>query len=305
MKKDVKIALILKDINELQLLTKGLDEMNSIPEQYLDLAIAKSLSLYENLQQLGNILKDVDVAGELDKSKDNSECLEAERCAENARRAEEARLAEEARKAEEARIAAEKAEAERLEAERLEAERRAEEERLEAERLEKERQEKERLEAERIEKERIEAERRAEAERLEAERIAKEKAAEEARRAEEARIAEEAVIPQAQVTTVADTIHSQESVKDAIARETDSNTIANSLGNKKISDLKSAITIADRFLFQRELFGGDGELLNKTIATLNAMTSIEEARDYINSHFDWNNERAAVVNFMKILERRF
>ena len=196
---------------------------------------------------------------------------------------------------------AEKAEAERLEAERraeaerLEAERRAEEERLEAERLEKERQEKERLEAER----------RAEEERLEAERIAKEKAAEEARRAEEARIAAEAVIPQAQVTTVADTIHSQESVKDAIARETDSNTIANSLGNKKISDLKSAITIADRFLFQRELFGGDGELLNKTIATLNAMTSIEEARDYINSHFDWNNERAAVVNFMKILERRF
>ena len=295
MKKDVKIALILKDINELQLLTKGLDEMNSIPEQYLDLAIAKSLSLYENLQQLGNILKDVDVAVELDKSKDNSECLEADRCAENARRAEEARLAEEARKAEEARIAAEKAEAERLEAER-----RAEAERLEAERLEKERQEEERLEAERIEKERIEAERRAEAE-----RIAKEKAAEEARHAEEAHPAEEAVIPQAQVTTVADTIHSQESVKDAIARETDSNTIANSLGNKKISDLKSAITIADRFLFQRELFGGDGELLNKTIATLNAMTSIEEARDYINSHFDWNNERAAVVNFMKILERRF
>ena len=73
MKKDVKIALILKDINELQLLTKGLDEMNSIPEQYLDLAIAKSLSLYENLQQLGNILKDVDANGELDKSKDNSE----------------------------------------------------------------------------------------------------------------------------------------------------------------------------------------------------------------------------------------
>ena len=100
MKKEVKIELILKDINELQLLTKGLDEMNSIPEQYLDLAIAKSLSLYENLQQLGNILKDVDVAGELDKSKDNSECLEAERCAENARRAEEARLAEEQAKLE-------------------------------------------------------------------------------------------------------------------------------------------------------------------------------------------------------------
>ena len=183
--------------------------------------------------------------------------------------------------------------------------------------MEKERLEKERLEAERIEKERIEAERRAEEERLEAERIAKEKAAEEARKAEEARLAEEArkaeeahlaeeaVIPQAQVTTVADTIHTQESVKDAIARETDSNTIANSLGNKKISDLKSAITIADRFLFQRELFGGDGELLNKTIATLNAMNSIEEARDYIQSHFDWNSERAAVVNFMKILERRF
>ena len=91
MKKDVKIALILKDINELQLLTKGLDEMNSIPEQYLDLAIAKSLSLYENLQQLGNILKDVDATGKLDKSKDNSECLEVDRCVENVRRAEEAR----------------------------------------------------------------------------------------------------------------------------------------------------------------------------------------------------------------------
>ena len=104
MKKDVKIALIIKDINELQILTKGLHEMNDIPAQYLDLAIVKSRSLLENLQQLENILHN-DSSADID--------------------LDEKRLAAEREAAERERL-----EAERLERERLEAERRAEEARL-------------------------------------------------------------------------------------------------------------------------------------------------------------------------------
>ena len=42
MNKDVLVALIAKDVNELQTLTEGLDQMEMIPAPYLRLALDKS-----------------------------------------------------------------------------------------------------------------------------------------------------------------------------------------------------------------------------------------------------------------------
>ena len=72
-----------------------------------------------------------------------------------------------------------------------------------------------------------------------------------------------------------------------------------------VSDLKQAISIGDRFLYQRELFGKNGELMQRTIADLNGLSSFDEAMAYINKHFNWDKEQPSYELFVNALHRRF
>lgn len=72
-----------------------------------------------------------------------------------------------------------------------------------------------------------------------------------------------------------------------------------------IDDIRKAISLGDRFLFQRELFQGDGEKMNKTIDSLNKLTSLDEAFAFINKKFDWDKESQAYELFTNILKRRY
>lgn len=73
----------------------------------------------------------------------------------------------------------------------------------------------------------------------------------------------------------------------------------------KIDDIKKAISLGDRFLFQRELFGGNGELMTKTISELNALKTLGDAENYIAKRFNWNKESNAYELFLNILKRRY
>ncbi|NDV47818.1 hypothetical protein D0T49_12250 [Paludibacter sp. 221] len=83
------------------------------------------------------------------------------------------------------------------------------------------------------------------------------------------------------------------------------NTIAGAHNNRKIDDIRRAISIGDRFRFQRELFDGNGELLNKTLSKLNEMKDYEEAHAYLQAKFKWNEEDETVESFYQIVKRRF
>lgn len=72
-----------------------------------------------------------------------------------------------------------------------------------------------------------------------------------------------------------------------------------------VDDIRKAISLGDRFLFQRELFGGDGEKMNKTIDTLNKQNSLEEAMQFISKKFAWDKDSAAYELFVGVLKRRF
>ena len=72
-----------------------------------------------------------------------------------------------------------------------------------------------------------------------------------------------------------------------------------------VDDLRQAISLGDRFLFQRELFGQNGELMQKTIDALNKMPNLDGAIAYIDKHFDWNQESTAYELFLNALRRRF
>ena len=325
MNKDVLVALIAKDVNELQTLTEGLDLMEAIPAPYLRLALDKSKALTANLGNLINYLNNKEVEDKLEAQRQAE--LEAKQAEEAARKAELVRIAEE----QEALFRAEELERQRREEERIKAEAEiarqaaALEAARQAELAEKRRREEEetRRKEEEIRRQKEEQERQAELARIEAEKEAERKRIEEEMRKleEEQQISEETehmsaeeqqsivsvvdIVGDNQVTTLAESIEATESVADKLAKNAD-DTLASAINNKKIIDLKSSITLGDRFRFQRELFGGNGEKMNKAISDFNSFETMTEAQDYIAKNFvHWALDNETVSDFIQLLQRRY
>ena len=78
-----------------------------------------------------------------------------------------------------------------------------------------------------------------------------------------------------------------------------------SLFGTAVEDIRQAISLGDRFLFQRELFAGNGELMQKTLDEINSLGSLSEAMDYVLDNFEWDKESTAVQLFENVLKRRF
>lgn len=72
-----------------------------------------------------------------------------------------------------------------------------------------------------------------------------------------------------------------------------------------VDDIRKAISLGDRFLFQRELFGQNGELMQKTLDAINSCKSFEDAQAYIDSQFGWDKESSTYQLFLTPIHRRF
>lgn len=77
------------------------------------------------------------------------------------------------------------------------------------------------------------------------------------------------------------------------------------LESRFVTDLRKSLNFNDRFRYQRELFGGDMALLNTTIEKLNSMSSLQEAETYVSENFNWDTTEGAAFEFMELLEARF
>jgi hypothetical protein len=73
---------------------------------------------------------------------------------------------------------------------------------------------------------------------------------------------------------------------------------------KAVDDIRMAISLGDRFLYQRELFGQNAELMQKTLNELNELGSFDEAMNYI-AKFGWDTESNTYQQFIVTLHRRF
>ena len=82
-------------------------------------------------------------------------------------------------------------------------------------------------------------------------------------------------------------------------------TLGSVLANKKITDIKQAINIGDRFRFQRELFKSNGEDMNKTLNYIIQLATLEEVLSFLQSKYNWPVENEAVEDFLQIVKRRF
>lgn len=78
-----------------------------------------------------------------------------------------------------------------------------------------------------------------------------------------------------------------------------------SIANQKITDIRQAISIGDRFRFQRELFKNNGEDMNKTLSYIDKLPSIEEIESFLQSKYNWDQESPNVVDFYNIVKRKF
>ena len=76
------------------------------------------------------------------------------------------------------------------------------------------------------------------------------------------------------------------------------------LYGKAVDDIRQAISLGDRFLFQRELFGQNAEQMQRTLDDLNRLSSFDEAVEYI-SRFNWDQESNTYQQFLVALHRRF
>ncbi len=86
--------------------------------------------------------------------------------------------------------------------------------------------------------------------------------------------------------------------------KTESTPLRKDLIEKKMfSDLKKAISLNDKFRFQKELFSGDSVAMSGTIDALNAMRSLNEALVYIEDRYHWNWEDEVAADFRNLLEK--
>lgn len=84
----------------------------------------------------------------------------------------------------------------------------------------------------------------------------------------------------------------------------------NPFGPQPLKDLTRALTINNRVLFSKDLFGDDNELLNTTLRTLNASGAMAAAQPVLASlarRFDWAEEDKAETarEFIALVRRRY
>lgn len=96
---------------------------------------------------------------------------------------------------------------------------------------------------------------------------------------------------------------------DGSAKESEIDPIESKVSNiatpTTVGDIRKSMTLNDKFLFKRELFGGNEAELNDTLELLASMHSFDEAEEYIYEDLQWNREDPTVTDFMSIIKTFF
>ncbi len=276
MNKNKLITFILNDISELDMLTKCMESMETIPYAMHDLALQKVRNILSEFEQLSVESKeeaqknsDVNVPSFESETKKTPETCES-KVVEN--------------------VSSEPIVEKETIAKKVEVVEKIEE-------VKKEEPKKEKIEDKEIEKVEV----------VEKVKVVENTPAQEANE-------KESLVSQVKSTTIDVAPAAVDSLK-VVAKEPEpkSNLVITNerfkgsrrLENRFVTDLKKALNINDRIRYQRELFGGNMALLNSTIEKLNAMSSLQEAEAYVAENFNWDTTEGAAFEFMELLEARF
>jgi hypothetical protein len=81
--------------------------------------------------------------------------------------------------------------------------------------------------------------------------------------------------------------------------------VSSKLSEKTISDIKAAIPIGERFLYQRELFNDDFQQFNNAIEILNNFTEFNQAINFLLSELKIDENNAHLQAFLDVVRRRY
>jgi len=77
------------------------------------------------------------------------------------------------------------------------------------------------------------------------------------------------------------------------------------LQSERTKDLRSALSINDRFRFRRELFSNSEGELNDALDLIETMQSFDEATDYFYGDLNWDRTNPEVIDFMEMVRYHF
>ena len=108
---------------------------------------------------------------------------------------------------------------------------------------------------------------------------------------------------EAEIPTAEDSVPEESS--DGVPDKEDETSISEKVQPVRGKELQTMMSINDRFLFRRELFDGDGELMASVIDALNHITSYEESLTYLHTRFAWDFESETVGLLCMLIQQRF
>ncbi len=97
-------------------------------------------------------------------------------------------------------------------------------------------------------------------------------------------------------------------INDLLADRPDA-TLATKFESEPIADLKAIINLNDKLVFVKDLFNGYSLAYQEAIDTLNKLSSLEEAKSYLNENYaqanDWAAHEVTTARFYELVSRRY
>lgn len=108
--------------------------------------------------------------------------------------------------------------------------------------------------------------------------------------------------------TIGEKFEEQKTVVEKISEEQKIESVGEKIQQDKISGLKNAIGINEKFYFINELFGGDMKLYNEAIENLDNLNDLDSAANLINeykSQHNWIADNDAFIQLSDFVNRKY
>lgn len=93
-------------------------------------------------------------------------------------------------------------------------------------------------------------------------------------------------------------------INEILGKQNQHSDVADKIYSRSVVSLRQSIGINDRYQIMRDLFGGNADMYNTTMARLDEFADLDDAMIYINENFSWNPESPSVAMLIDILERK-
>lgn len=109
-------------------------------------------------------------------------------------------------------------------------------------------------------------------------------------------------------SSIGDKFEEKQTIVEKISEDKKIESVGDKIQQDKISELKSAIGINEKFFFINELFDGDMKNYNEAIEKLDALAGLEEGLlllEELREENDWKEDNDAYIQLKEFVDRKF